>query len=1080
MDINLTISQMIEAHAATTPDHTAILADDSSYSYKELNQKANQLAHFLQKFALPPDTLIAISVDRSPELIIGILGILKAGCAYLPLDASQPESRLQYILEDTEAPILITQARSKDKFSEYAGCIITIDQDCQEIHSQPLSNLSCSSSPQNLAYVIYTSGSTGKPKGVMIEHQSVLNYSKWFNEYTAMAPQARVDFSSNIIFDMAVTTTIAALTCGLQIVMCSDAVKKNVSQYLRHLQKYKINLAKLTPSYFKALTQEAKSYNAALENLKCIILGGERLLTKDCMAWFDLYPKHILFNEYGPTEATVAVTQYKITRETLDTSSNIVPIGKAGKQMACYLINENELIETAGEAAELYIGGACLARGYFHQPELTAKQFIHHPIQSEGQDNYLRLYKTGDICRYLADGNLEFIKRTDDQVKIRGYRIEPGEIEACLTSHVQIKECSVQARTMPSGEQQLIAYYSVMNPNHHPHKDELRKYLQQRLADYMIPAVFLQIPSFPLTSNGKLDTRALPEPPYEKEMTSPQTRLERQLVNIWQNAFQKKKISINSNFFELGGHSLLATRIIAEIEKSLGKKIQLKDLYNAPTVCQLALKIKNAENSSNVKKQANTSLIKDNSIPLGDFQFMLWMSTLIEPLLRKVNIIARRRLSGKLNIDALTCAFHHIFKKHGVLSYQVSKYIPAQFLKNDFTFKIVENDLTACTDMEAEARLCASLDELNKHSTWHKYSASIAARLFHLKNEVSELQISVPHFLFDDASEQVLFNDLSTAYLECNNGLPHSPNKHAQFKDYVIHERNHLNQNLERDINFWENYLEDTSLAVFPKEVVVYETKNHSYSTYVDIPHEVINNIHQICAKHSFNLTDLLCASVALTIKKTTSQLNNNVYVNVIRSMRDNEIHDKMIGCFLRLDPIKVDANSNLNLVQLAKNIQQSRIEIDPYQACSGMIKLACLEKNYRKKFFRNAFIELICKTYVTVFSKLRLNPTLLQLYTSLNSLRKKQRIKQQFMITINLLHNFISPSNDKTLFGMPREEIKTYKCDLSNIDNVLDVCILRNESLDKSYLVLSANLNASFRQLFGEEIIRLLAKENT
>lgn len=1069
MGDRLTIHQMVETHAELAPNHIAIISDNVSYNYKTLNHKANQLAHFLLSFHLKSDSLIAIALDHSPQLIIGILAILKAGCGYLPLDTKHPNDRLEFILEDTKAPVLITQAKSKHKFSNFTGRIILIDQIWNELKLQPISNPSRVVEPDNLAYAIYTSGSTGKPKGVLIEHRSVVNYIRWFSEYSGCQAQDRIDFSSSIIFDMAVTTTITALSLGLQISICSDELKKNITQYLSYLNKMKITIIKLTPSYFKRLVLEAKTHHLALPDLKSILVGGEILYSKDCQAWLELYPTHHLYNEYGPTETTVAVSQYQVTQHNAAKLGHIVPIGKAGLNIHCLVLNENNQLAAPGEIGELHIGGSCLARGYLNQPALTAKKFINDTIDVNAKTKW---YKTGDLCRYLQDGNIEVIKRIDDQVKIRGYRIEPQEIEASLMSHPLVKEAVLVVRKNPLGEAQLIAYYIPECGNTIPSNHDLRSYLQKKIPDYMLPSSLIMMREFPLTENGKLDKKALQELVFSHEIVKPQTKIEHQLMDVWRREFHLQDIGIKSNFFELGGHSLIAVRILSEIEKHFGKKIKLETLYQAPTIAQLASIIKNAPRTRRERRPKTRSTHDLHRIPLGDFQFTFWISNLFEPKIKQLNIVDRRRIAGKLDIHALTLALEWIFKKHEILICHVGKYLPVLYLNKNIKYRISEKDLTNCSDDETEKLLANSLNELINKPLWQKNTPLIAVKLFYLNNEITELQISVSHMGFDDASEEVLFADLSTAYLHIKNGmeLP-AVIKHPQYKDYILHEKNNLNQNLERDIQFWQTYLQDTALVVMPEKEVVSNMENIPYSTYLDLPADIIEHTHEICTAASVSITNVLCAAVTLALKNTVDETNDNIFINIVRSVRDNEVFDNMVGCFLRLDPIKVQSKTNLGLIELAQVIQQSRIETEAYQACSGMVKLACLDKTYRKKKVSNFIMNLLTKLYCKLFSRLNLNAKMLIMYGRLNSLRTKK----QFLINMNLFNNFISPAQDSTLFGYKFEKIKNHEYDLSKIDNVLDICIFRNNSLNKNHLVISGNLQPSFRQMLGEKIIEMI-----
>lgn len=1058
---------MIECYCQKEPDHIAIIDEGSSYKYSDLNHKANQLAHFLQKYPLKPNSVIAIAFDRSFKYMVGLFAILKLGCAYLPIDANQPKKRLQYILDNAQTPLLITHSKSKEQFSDFAGQVILLDHIWYEINSQPLDNLTHSVSPTNLAYVIYTSGSTGTPKGVLIEHRSVVNYTKWFSEYSKCRQQDRIDCSSSIIFDMAVTTTITALALGLQLVICPDEIKKNISRYLSYLKKNNINIIKITPSYFKILIQETNSHTIELSKLHSIILGGEILYTKDCLAWLKHYPTHYLYNEYGPTETTVAVTQYQVTNENVSQLGPIIPIGKPGLNIECKLFDESMQMVSLGEIGELFIGGICLAEGYLNQENLTKIKFNEFDSESHS-----KLYKSGDLCRYLPDGNLELLGRTDDQIKIRGFRLEPREIEVCLASHPNINEASIITSENASGEKQLIAYYTSKDDKWVLTKQELRQFLSTNLADYMIPAIFIKVKSFTLTENGKLDKKALPIPTIEEDYLEPKTKLEKILIEVWQNAFHTKNIGINSHFFELGGHSLIATRIISDVQKYTGKMLRLEDLYKAPTIHELAFIIEKSKGSQENVSSAAVALRKNSVTPLGDFQFIFWASNLFEPKIKKLNIIARRRMSGKLDITALRLALDWILKKHEILSCEISKYAPVIYNRNNLNINILEHDLSTYSEVESEKELSCSLDELTYQSLFRKYLPLIEVKLFYLEHDISELQISASHMSFDDASEEIFFTELSNAYLHYKNGYSFfSIQGYPQYKDYIAFERNNLNQNLERDIQFWEKYLQDTSLITFPHSEIINDMDNMSYSSYIDIPDAIMETAHDICSRFSISITDFLCAAVALSLKTATNEVNNNIYINIIRSVRENDIFDKMIGCFLRLDPIKLNLTTHLTLIELAKSIQRSRIETEPYQACSGMVKLACLNKKHQKKYIANSIMRIASTIYCKLFKKLQLNPIMLSMYGRLNSLRTKQ----QFLININLLNSFVTSDQNQSLFGFNLLKTETHPCDLLRIPNVLDISFLKNSTTNKMHLVITGNLTPSFRMGIGRKIINII-----
>lgn len=1061
-----TIQQMIEQHSAIAPKDIAIVDGAETVTYRDLNQRANQLAHYLRQFDVQPDDLIAVACEASTPLLTAIVAILKSGCAYLPLDARHPQQRLSYILEDTKAPLLLTQRAMLSRFSEYQGRIILLDEITQLTDSYPTQNPDCLTRGENLAYGIYTSGSTGRPKAVLLEQRSVLNYIAWFQQYSGCRAQERMDFSSSIIFDMAVTTTITALASGMQVVICREAVKQNVSEYLHYLQQQRINICKLTPSYFKILIEAAASAKILLQDLRMIILGGEILLSKECAAWLALYPQHELVNEYGPTETTVAVTAYHVTRDNVAKLAEIVPIGKPGLNIDCQIYNAQGQTAAPGEKGELYAGGACLARGYLNQEELTDQRFVATPNG--------KFYKTGDYCRYLADGNIEYLSRIDNQVKIRGYRVEPGEVEVVLQSHPMIKDACVIAREQSVQDYQLVGYFIPKQAGHIPDKMALRHFLQQSLADYMIPAALIMVPSFPLTQNGKLDIKALPEPVYDIVSSEPETELELQLIQIWQKVFRQQKINLNSQFFALGGHSLIAARMLVEIENTLGKRIKLDLIYQAPTIRELARAIALTEKTVCDVKLRTQRHQHARRIPLSDFQFIFWISNFFEPKLQKINIIARRRVAGKLDAKVLELALDWVLKKHNILTAGVVKFAPLLAMQQHKHIDIQVTDVAGLNTREVETVLSTSLDEILNRPIWHKDAKPMAVRLFHLPRDMSEIQISVSHILFDDASESIFFADLSAAYVHyLKYACMPSLMKYDQYQDYVAYERDHLNRYLNEDIVFWKRYLHDAALVSMPEQHIMTKMDNESYSTYLELPAHFMDNVYRLCSRAAISITDLICAALAMTLKKYAANMKKQALINIIRSVRYNDQHEKMIGCFLRLDPVKINFNAPLGLIAFAKSIQQSRLETEPYQNCSGMVKNACLDKSYRRKFVKNFMMTIATSLYCAIFSKLQIKPTVLKMYSRLTALRNSR----QFIININLLHNFIDPDQDKTLFGYDIEKAAIHQYDLSVVDSVLDISLMRNESTKQLYLVLSGNLTPAFRQEFGRLMIQYISQ---
>ena len=1061
MDCIQTIHQLILHLAETTPNEIATIDEHNTFRYAELNQKANQLAHYLQSLHLPHGSFIALAMERSTPLLIAMLAILKTGCAYVPMDAKQPSDRLQSILQDAKPALLLTHSGNAAKFSHYSGSVLQVDDIWDALNAFP-TDFHADVNPTDIAYIIYTSGSTGTPKGVMIEHRSVVNYIKWLQRYSDCHQQDRIDFSANVNFDMAVTASIAALALGLQIVICSYAVKKDTFQYLTYLAKNKINIIKITPSFFKVLIEDAKIHQFELPDLQTIILGGEILYTKDCQAWLTLFPSHTLYNEYGPTETTVAVTSFKITANNVSQLAPIVPIGKPAFNTVCKLVRTQP-----NDAGELLISGLSLARGYLNDTVLTTQQFIHEKTNS----HTVRWYKTGDVCRELADGDFEFLKRIDDQIKIRGYKVDPREIEQCMNSFSAIKESAIVAHENATGEKKLIGYYVANQATSSLDHQDIRLFLQQKLPDYMIPTAFVLMDTLPLSESGKLDKHALPKPKFSRPNAAPHNEIEAQLIRIWQQAFQIQDIGCDQAFFELGGHSLIAARIIIEIEKSMQKRIRIEDIYTSLTIAELARLLKSLETNS------TPILIEDMTfadiIPLSDFQFIFWLSQLFEPKIKKLNILAKKRLIGKLDAATLTRAMNQVLKNHEILSYKIAKFSPSQYSQTNHSVTIKESNLMSLSQTQAEATTTGALEKLANYHHWNANHPLIRINLFHLADNVSELQIAVPHIIFDEVSMDVLLSELSSAYLLYKSDLRFSSaNDHLQFKNYIASEKVRLNQQLETDIVFWEQYLQDTAFVTLPKTEIIRNMRNAQYSTYLPVPNYFLKKIMELSTTHSTSLIELFSAAVAISLKNLADTDNHTIYMNIIRSDRDNALHDKMMGCLLRLDPIKVNLVTAMDLLTLAKSIQQSRLATQGFQACSGMVKMACLNKKRRNNKIKNLAINIAARIYSRLFKHLKLNTTMLTMYGHLHALRKEQIAKNQFLVNINLFNNVVAPNQNDTLFGLTVHQNEPVQLDLTNADNVLEISLTKNKDANGVYLVISGNLNESFKRQIGHKII--------
>jgi amino acid adenylation domain-containing protein len=560
MNYSSTLHELFEMAVKKNPQKNAIIFNKQILSYEQLNQRANQVAHYLQKLGVKPDMPVVVCMERSIDLLVAMLGILKAGGAYIPLDHSHPEERLLLILKESTAPVVLTSNSLKKNFARYSGTVLLLDD--QHMRQQDTQNPEPTARANNLAYIIYTSGSTGTPKGVLIEHKGVVNYAFWFAKECINGAEEKIDCSANPAFDFALTLTVVPLVLGLTVVICEEAVKKDPRRYIDYLQSNDISLIKITPSYFRVLFYEIQNKKKLLPRLKKIMLAGENLATVDCIHWLERYPQHTLYNEYGPTETSVAVTLYKIDRNNVQHLGETVPIGTILPNAQYHILNDAYAPVNQGESGELYLGGLCLARGYLNNPSLTDRYFIDDPFNKESGG---KLYKTGDLCRALPSGDIECIGRIDHQLKIRGFRVELEEIEHCLSNHPAVKTAVVIASDKQALEKRLIAYYILNSNITKIEEQEVRAYLKRFLPDYMIPTLFVQMEQFPLNANEKLDRAALPVPEglINPSYKAPKKPIEKKLAAIWSEALNLKKavaLKFKGNFDFFIAHKQQKTR----------------------------------------------------------------------------------------------------------------------------------------------------------------------------------------------------------------------------------------------------------------------------------------------------------------------------------------------------------------------------------------------------------------------------------------------------------------------------------------------------------------------------------------
>ena len=569
------VHELFEAQAERTPDAPAVSFAAQRLTYRELDERANQLAHRLQKLGVGPETLVAVYMRRSPEMVVGLLGILKAGGAYLPLDPTYPAERLAFMLADSRASVILTQQELAGRLPTHGARLVCLEAEAEAVAAESAARPRSGATADNLAYVIYTSGSTGRPKGVLIQHLGVCNLSTAQASTFNVGPQDRVLQFASLSFDASAFEIVMALLKGATLCLENQDSLLLSQTLIQALREHEITNATLPPSVLASLPEES------LPTLQTLIVAGEACPAELVARWAD---GRRFFNAYGPTEATVWATVARC----LDATRK-PPIGRPIPNTQIYILDADGQPVPVGLPGELHIGGPGLARGYLNRPELTAERFVPNAFSREAG---ARLYKTGDLARYLPDGEVEFLGRIDEQVKLRGYRIELGEIEAVLGQLPGVQEAVVLAREDVAGEKRLVAYV-VAGAEQAPKMSDLRSALRERLPEYMVPAFFVFLDEMPLTTSGKVNRRALPAPEqFRQELAldyvEPRTPVEATVAGIWAEVIGIERVGVYDNFFELGGHSLLATQLVSRVREAFNVELPLKAFFSIePTVARL-------------------------------------------------------------------------------------------------------------------------------------------------------------------------------------------------------------------------------------------------------------------------------------------------------------------------------------------------------------------------------------------------------------------------------------------------------------------------------------------------------------
>ncbi|HRI64753.1 MAG TPA: amino acid adenylation domain-containing protein [Polyangium sp.] len=812
------VHDVFDAQAGMTPEAIAVEYEDERLSYRELQERANRLAHHLMTLGVGPEVLVGLCVERSVDLLVGILAIIKAGGAWVPIDAGYPIERIAMILADAGASILLTQSHLEMRLPKFEGTVIRLDVDEPLWRDQPATSPSSGVTGDNAIYVIYTSGSTGRPKGVMVEHDSVSRFLLENTPIGRFAPPCRVLHRTSIAFDVSILELVGPLLAGGCIVMAPRDTEGSPPILAALIRQRGLTAVDFSPAMLRHMLDEPDF--VAAESLRVVVCGGEAL-DPDLATKFLEKCHAVLWNEYGPTETTISATSWPVAqyRET-----GAIRIGRAHAGYRIYVLDDEGDEAPVGVPGELCIGGIGVTRGYVRNPGQTAARFIPDPFAKEPG---ARLYRTGDLACWDADGNLDFRGRIDHQIKIRGFRIEPGEIEAVLAAHVSVRVSLVMAREDIPGHKRLVAY---IVPEGECTASVLREHLRAKLPEYMVPSAFVMLDALPLTTSGKVDRKNLPAPERlvneaNPSFVAPRTAVEQIVADAFALVLRTEQIGIHDDFFALGGHSLHATQLVSRLRSMLDVEVPLRAVFESPTVVAFSETVSALQQAPLIDRAKSIIRVsRDAPLPLSFAQQRLWFLEQMDPGRPTYNIFTASLVVGALDLSALHRAFGEIVRRHEAFrtAFERRGETPIQVIHempNEWPMLVVpvngDNEAAIQADIQRHvAEEAATPFDLER-------SPLLRTRVLRIDDERHIVMMTMHHIISDGWSMGIFFRELSTLYGAFHAGRPSPlPELDVQIADIAVWQRGYLQgERLARELSYWKARMQDCPPLVLPTDL---------------------------------------------------------------------------------------------------------------------------------------------------------------------------------------------------------------------------------------------------------------------
>jgi amino acid adenylation domain-containing protein len=936
------LHQLFEAWAERAPDAVALIYDELQMTYAQINARSNQLAHHLRRTGVRLETVVSICIERSVDLVIAILGVLKAGAAYLPLDPAYPRDRLAFMFADSKTHLLLTHQSLLEHVSPFAAQTICLDTDWEKISEESDRNISTNVQPENLAYIIYTSGTTGNPKGVLLDHRGRVNNLFDLNQRFHVGPQDRLLSLSSLNFDMSVYDILGILGAGGSVVLPTKSAERDPSLWVYLMTKHCVSLWQSVPALLEMLVGHLSSHPETVPyTLRLALLGGDWLPVSLPDQLTSLIEHVQIVNLGGATEASVHSTIYPIKQ--VNPLWKSIPYGRPMTNQSCYVLDADLRLCPVGVTGDLYIGGIGLARGYFNRAQLTAEKFIPHPFATEPGS---RLYKTGDIARFLPDGNLELLGRADFQVKMNGIRIELGEIETLLLHHPAVQKAIVVAQRNHNQNKRLVAYIipeekqALAQQQHEPYEQTalanqaalhstLRHYLQTQLPQPLVPQAFVFMDTFPLTSNGKVDRRSLPDPQGNRpdlavNYVAPRTPTEELLADIWAQVLKIDRVGIYDNFFDLGGDSLLIMRVIAQVRKTLQVDLSPNSFFTFPTIATQAEQC--AANQQEERSTPGISLLptaRPAAVPLSFGQEGLWFINQVAPDMIAYNVPLLLHIHGAFHISALEESLNEIIRRHEILhtTFMQMGQQTIQVVDPVYHLSLPVTDLSRQPAEEQKRHFTQFIQQPFNLSQ----GPFFRAQLIKIQEDEHILCLNLHHIIIDGWSNEVLLHELAALYQARIRGiaapLPALP---LQYADFVLWQRQHIQDETLADLlSYWQEQLHD---ALFPLPLPTDHARpaqpSYRGATYrFQLSPQQSQQLRLLSRQENCTLFMTLLAAVQMLLARYT-----NTGDIVIGSPSANRMYDELaplIGYFINMLVLRTDLSGNPTVREVLRRVRE-------------------------------------------------------------------------------------------------------------------------------------------------------------